>query len=155
MATFGIIISNRSFFPDHPVRTAREKLLAALDAWGHQYVTLSPEDTCMGQTMTYEEAVKCAELFRRHADEIDGIIVCLPNFGEETGVSDAIRLSRLDCPILIQACDDDLDKLQLENRRDAFCGKLSLCNNLYQYGIKYTRRWGAPVTYPSRRPGTA
>jgi L-fucose isomerase-like protein len=39
----------------------------------------------MGQTMTYEEAVKCAELFRRHADEIDGIIVCLPNFGEETG----------------------------------------------------------------------
>lgn len=138
MATFGIIISNRSFFPDHLVRTAREKLLAALDAWGHQYVTLSPEDTCMGQTMTYEEAVKCAELFRRHADEIDGIIVCLPNFGEETGVSDAIRLSRLDCPILIQACDDDLDKLQLENRRDAFCGKLSLCNNLYQYGIKYT-----------------
>ena len=65
MATFGIIISNRSFFPDHLVRTAREKLLAALDAWGHQYVTLSPEDTCMGQTMTYEEAVKCAELFRR------------------------------------------------------------------------------------------
>ena len=87
MATFGIIISNRSFFPDHLVRTAREKLLAALDAWGHQYVTLSPEDTCMGQTMTYEEAVRCAELFRRHADEIDGIIVCLPNFGEETGVS--------------------------------------------------------------------
>ena len=89
MATFGIIISNRSFFPDHLVRTAREKLLAALDAWGHQYVTLSPEDTCMGQTMTYDEAVKCAELFRRPADEIAGIIVCLPNFGEETGVSDA------------------------------------------------------------------
>ena len=147
MATFGIIISNRSFFPDHLVRTAREKLLKSLDAWGHRYVTLSPEDTNMGQTMTYEEAVKCAELFRRHADEIDGIIVCLPNFGEETGIADAIRLSRLDCPILIQACDDDLDKLQLENRRDAFCGKLSLCNNLYQYGIKYslTTRHTCPV----------
>ena len=80
----------------------------------------------------------CAALFREHAEEIDGIIVCLPNFGEEAGVADAIRMSKLDCPILVQACDDDLDKLQLENRRDAFCGKLSLCNNLYQYGIKYT-----------------
>lgn len=138
MATFGVIITNRSFFPDHLVLAAREKLLKSLEKWGHQYITLSTEDTYMGQTMTYEEAVKCAELFRRHGDEIDGIIVCLPNFGEETGVADAIRLSKLDCPILIQACDDDLDKLQLENRRDAFCGKLSLCNNLYQYGIKYT-----------------
>ena len=92
----------------------------------------------MGETMSYEEAESCAKLFRTHADEIDGVIICLPNFGEEAGVADAMRMSKLDCPILIQACDDDFDKLQLENRRDAFCGKLSLCNNLYQYGIKYT-----------------
>jgi L-fucose isomerase-like protein len=138
MATFGVIISNRSFFPDHLVLTAREKLLKSLTAWGHEYITLSTEDTFMGETMTYEEAKKCAALFQAHATKIDGIIVCLPNFGEETGVADAIRWSKLDCPILIQACDDDFDKLQLENRRDAFCGKLSLCNNLYQYGIKYT-----------------
>lgn len=138
MATFGVIISNRSFFPDHLVLTAREKLLKALDTWGHKYVILSTEDTYMGETMTYDEAVKCAALFRAHQDEIDGIIICLPNFGEETGIADAVRMSRLDCPILIQACDDDLDRLQLENRRDAFCGKLSLCNNLYQYGIRYT-----------------
>ncbi len=138
MATFGVLISNRSFFPDHLVLTAREKLLSCLAAWGHRVVTLSPEETNMGETMTYDEAVRCAELFRRNADVIDGVIICLPNFGEEAGIADAIRLSRLDCPILIQACDDDFDKLQLENRRDAFCGKLSLCNNLYQYGIKYT-----------------
>ena len=147
MATFGVIISNRSFFPDHLVLTARKKLLPALEKWGHKYIILSEDDTYMGETMTYEEAVKCAKLFSSHRDEIDGIIVCLPNFGEETGIADAIRMSRLDCPILIQACDDDLDKLQLENRRDAFCGKLSLCNNLYQYGIKYslTARHTCPV----------
>lgn len=138
MSTFGVIISNRSFFPDHLVLTAREKLLPALEAWGHKAICLSTDDTYMGQTMTYDEARKCAALFRAHQDEIDGIIVCLPNFGEETGVADAIRWSRLDVPILIQACDDDFDKLQLVNRRDAFCGKLSLCNNLYQYGIKYS-----------------
>ena len=138
MAVFGVIISNRSFFPDHLVLTAREKLLAKLTEWGHQYITLSPEDTYMGQTMTYEEAMKCAELFRRHQDEIDGILVCLPNFGEEAGIADAIKHANLNCPILIQACDDDLDKLQLVNRRDSFCGKLSLCNNLYQYDIPYS-----------------
>ena len=76
--------------------------------------------------------------FTAHARELDGIIVCLPNFGEETGVADAIRMSGCDVPILVQACPDDLDLLQLENRRDAFCGKLSLCNNLYQYGMKYS-----------------
>lgn len=138
MSTFGVIISNRSFFPDHLVRTAREKLMAAMEQWGHQVIALSPEDTYLGQTMTYEEAKKCAALFRAHSAEIEGIIVCLPNFGEETGVADAIKMSGLNVPILVQACDDDLDKLQLENRRDAYCGKLSLCNNLYQYGIPYT-----------------
>ncbi len=138
MSTFGVLISNRSFFPDHLVLTAREQLLNKLRAWGHDVITLLPEDTNMGQTMTYEEAQKCAQLFRNHADVIDGVIICLPNFGEEAGIADAIRMSRLDCPILIQACDDEFDKLQLENRRDAFCGKLSLCNNLYQCGIKYS-----------------
>ncbi len=138
MATFGVLISNRSFFPDHLVLTARAQLLASLEAWGHRVITLSTEDTHMGETMTYDEAVKCAALFRAHSEEIDGVIIALPNFGEEAGIADAMRMSRLDCPILIQASDDDFDKLQLENRRDAFCGKLSLCNNLYQYGIKYT-----------------
>lgn len=138
MATFGVLISNRSFFPSHLVLTAREKLLESLKAWGHKAITLSTEDTLMGETMTYDEAQKCAALFKAHRDEIDGVIVCLPNFGEETGIADAIRWSACDCPILIQACDDDFEKLQLENRRDAFCGKLSLCNNLYQYGIKYS-----------------
>lgn len=150
MATFGVIVTNRSFFPDHLVLTAREKLLACLEKWGHRVVTLSTDDTYMGETMTYEEAQKCAALFRAHADEIDGVIVCLPNFGEETGVADALRMSKIDCPILVQACDDDFDKLQLENRRDAFCGKLSLCNNLRQYGIRYslTARHTCPVDGP-------
>ena len=147
MAVFGVIISNRSFFPDHLVLTARKKLLKALENWGHEYVILSEDDTFMGETMTYDEAVKCAKLFKANADRIDGIIVCLPNFGEETGVADALKMCGLDVPILIQACDDDYDRLQLENRRDAFCGKLSLCNNLYQYGIKYTltKRHTCPV----------
>lgn len=147
MAVFGVLISNRSFFPAHLVQSTREKLLKSLKEWGHEVITLSPEDTHMGQTMTYEEAQKCAKLFRDNMDRLDGIIISLPNFGEETGIADAIKWSKCDVPILVQACDDDFDKLQLENRRDAFCGKLSVCNNLYQYGIKYslTTRHTCPV----------
>lgn len=138
MACFGVIVTNRSFFPDHLVRTARNKLLSALAAWEHEAIALSEDDTFMGQTMTREEAQKCAALFRQNQDKIDGILVCLPNFGEETAVAEAIRDSKLNVPVLIQACADDPSLLQLENRRDAFCGKLSLCNNLYQMGIPYT-----------------
>lgn len=138
MATFGVLISNRSFFPDHLVISARKELLGCLKEWGHTAVCLSEDDTFMGETMTHDEAIQCAALFRRHADEIEGIIICLPNFGEEAGIADAVRLSGLNVPILVQACEDDIDKLQLENRRDAFCGKLSCCNNLRQSGIRYT-----------------
>jgi len=33
---------------------------------------------------------------------------------------------------------DELNKMAPELRRDAFCGKLSVCNNLTQYGIKFS-----------------
>ncbi len=39
---------------------------------------------------------------------------------------------------MVHAFDDDLDKVDVSGKRDAFCGKLSVCNNLYQYGIPFT-----------------
>ena len=95
-------------------------------------------DTQYGAVLTYEEAKTCAALFRAHADEIDGILVILPNFGEELGVAEAITLADLRVPVLVQACDDSLDRLDMANRRDAFCGKISVCNNLRQRGIPYS-----------------
>lgn len=99
---------------------------------------LSEDDTRHGAVETYEDSKKCAKLFRENSDKIEGILVILPNFGDEVGVVNAVHLANLNVPILVQACDDDLDKMDLSNRRDAFCGKLSVCNNLYQYGIKFT-----------------
>lgn len=72
------------------------------------------------------------------SDRIDGIIVSLPNFGFEIGIINAISVADLNVPILVQACDDENDKVDLDSRRDAFCGKISVCNNLYQYGIPFT-----------------
>lgn len=82
--------------------------------------------------------MKCAELFRQNRDRIDGIIVSLPNFGFEIGIINAISVADLNVPVLVQACDDENDKVDLDSRRDAFCGKISVCNNLYQYGIPFT-----------------
>jgi L-fucose isomerase-like protein len=136
--TFGIIITNRSFFPAHLVSEEREKLLKKLDNMGYESVILSGDDTPLGAVMSDSDAEKCAELFKKNSDKIDGIVVVLPNFGEEGPVASAIQLSSLNVPVLVQACDDSDDRLQLENRRDAFCGKISVCNNLYQRGIKFT-----------------
>ena len=41
-------------------------------------------------------------------------------------------------PVLIQGYPDDLKQLGAARRRDAFCGKISVCNNLVQAGIKFS-----------------
>lgn len=137
-STFGVIVTNRSFFPAYLVTEARAKILKKLEDMGCKAIIVSEEDTPLGAVRTLSDAKKCAELFRKNQDNIDGIIVILPNFGEEVGVATAIDLARLNVPVLVQACDDSLDNMDISNRRDAFCGKLSLCNNLYQRNIKFT-----------------
>jgi L-fucose isomerase-like protein len=136
--TLGIIVGNRGFFPDHLCETGRAEVLRVLEEEGINAVILGPDDTPFGSVETLEEAEKCAALFKEHAEEIDGILVTLPNFGDERGVANAVRLSGLDVPVLIQAYPDEVGKMTVADRRDSFCGKMSACNNLKQYGIKYT-----------------
>lgn len=136
--TFGVIVTTRGFFPSHLVHTAREQIFGLLDRLGYDYVSVSETDTEYGAIVSHEEARVCAELFRKNRDVISGIIVILPNFGEELGVSEAIDLAGLDVPVLVQACDDDFNKLDMANRRDAFCGKISMCNNFRQRDIRYS-----------------
>ncbi|MEG1926223.1 MAG: fucose isomerase, partial [Ruthenibacterium sp.] len=136
--SFGVIVTTRSFFPSHLVKTARQQITTLLENLGYGCIMVEENDTEYGAVVTYGEAKKCAELFSAHAKEISGIICVLPNFGEELGVAQAIDLANLHVPVLVQACDDDFNQLDLANRRDAFCGKISLCNNLYQRGIPFT-----------------
>ena len=136
--TLGVLVGNRGFFPGHLATSGRLDIIAALESAGIKPIVLSPEDTAHGAVETYEEAKKCAALFKQHASEIDGLIVTLPNFGEERGLADAIRLSNLQVPILIQATPDDASRMTIAFRRDSFCGKMSICNNLRQYGIPYS-----------------
>lgn len=137
-ATLGIIIGNRDFFPDSLVEKARTEILDVFQNLGIHAILLDTNQSKLGGIETFQEAKTCAELFKKHRDEISGILVLLPNFGDEKGVADTLKLADLNVPVLVQAYPDDLAKMNVVNRRDAWCGKISVCNNLYQYGIKYS-----------------
>lgn len=137
-ASIGVIIGNRDFFPDSLVEKARLEIIEVFDNLGLKPILLDPQATKLGGVETYQEARQCADLFKKHREEIMGILVLLPNFGDEKGVADTLKLANLEVPVLIQAYPDHLEKMNVVNRRDSWCGKISVCNNLYQYGIKYS-----------------
>ena len=136
--TLGVIVGNRGFFPDSLAKQGRKDILATLKDCGFNTVAPSMKDTKFGAVESYAEAKKCAEIFKNNADKIDGIVVTLPNFGDEKGVLETIKLSGLDVPILIHAEPDDPKLMTRANRRDSFCGKISVCNNLKQAAIPFT-----------------
>ncbi len=136
--TMGLIIGNRGFFPDHLAKTGREEMMRALAGAGMECVVLGPEESKYGAVETHEEAKRCAALFQKHRDQIDGVIVSLPNFGDERAIADTLRLARLDVPVLVQATPDTPSDMTIAARRDSFCGKMSACNNLRQYGVPYS-----------------
>jgi len=136
--TMGLIVGNRGFFPDHLAKSGREEMIRVLQSAGMEVIALTPEESKYGAVETREESRRCAELFRKNRDRIDGVIVTLPNFGEERAIADTLRLADLHVPVLIQATPDDPKKMTIAFRRDSFCGKMSACNNLRQYGIPYS-----------------
>ena len=134
----GVIFGNRDFFPTHLVSEARIDILALFKEMNIEAVMLGEKETKLGSVETYAHAKACADLFKANRDRIEGILVVLPNFGDEKGVADTIKLSGLNVPILVQAYPDDLEAFNVENRRDSFCGKISVCNNLRQYGYQFS-----------------
>ncbi|MGD1083646.1 MAG: L-fucose/L-arabinose isomerase family protein [Verrucomicrobiota bacterium] len=138
MSTLGVIVGNRGFFPAHLCDTGRQEILATLEKLGVKAVILPVTATKFGAVESLEDARKCAELFRQNAEKIDGLLVTLPNFGDERGVANSIRWSGLKVPILVHAFNDDPRTMTIQHRRDSFCGKLSVCNNLRQYNLPFT-----------------
>jgi L-fucose isomerase-like protein len=136
--TFGLIVGNRGFFPGHLAKEGREELLKVLQNQGYQVIAPTPEDTKHGAVETRAEAKKCADLFRANQNKIDGIIVTLPNFGDEKAIAETLRLANLNVPVLIHAFPDTSERMTITHRRDSFCGKMSACNNLQQFRIPYS-----------------
>ncbi|GAI88024.1 unnamed protein product, partial [marine sediment metagenome] len=136
--TFGVIVGNRGFFPDALAKEGRRGILSVLKKSGYKTVALSMNETKYGAVETFQEAKKCGAVFAKNSEKIDGIIVTLPNFGDEKGVAEAVKRSGLRVPVLIHAEADEKNSMLMGRRRDSFCGKISVCNNLVQAGIAFT-----------------
>ena len=136
--TLAVIVGNRSFFPAHLIKSGREAIIGLLKEEGIGSVILELGDTLNGGVSNLDEARKCADLLKLNREKIDGILITLPNFGDERAVANSIRMSGLNVPILVHAFNDDASKMTSADRRDSFCGKMSVCNVLNQYGIPFT-----------------
>jgi L-fucose isomerase-like protein len=133
-----MIVGNRGFFPDHLARAGHQEMKAALETASVDVIALTEAESKFGAVETRQEAARCAALFTTHREAIDGIVVTLPNFGDERAIAETLRLAGLNVPVLIQATPDTPSRMTIRDRRDSFCGKMSACNNLSQYGIPYS-----------------
>jgi L-fucose isomerase-like protein len=138
MTTLGVIVGNRGFFPDRLCDSGRKEILRVLEKAGVGAVILPETATKFGSVESLADAQQCADLFKKNGDTIDGILITLPNFGDERAVANTIRWSGLKVPVLVHAFNDDPKNMTIQDRRDSFCGKMSACNSLRQYGIPFT-----------------
>ena len=136
--TFGIVVGNRDVFPDRLAKEGRLEVIEVLKNLRYDYVILDEPDTKFGCIETYEDAKKCAELFKNHRNSIIGIIVVMPNFSDEKGIANTLKMANLNVPVLVHASSDEIGEMDRTHRRDAFCGKISVTSVLYQYGIPFT-----------------
>jgi L-fucose isomerase-like protein len=148
--SLGVVIGSRAFFSPAPCRDARDQVLAQLARLGIDAVILPFEATANGAVQSLADAELYATHFRANADKIDGLVICLPNFGDEIAVAELVSRARLNVPILLQASNDEVSKVSVSERRDAFCGKISVSNNFWQYGVPFSETthhtcdiWGA------------
>ena len=134
--TFALFFGNRGFFPPSLQASAREEMISVLTALGHKVLALDASSTRHGAVETPAEGALYADFLAANRGKFGGVILCLPNFGDETGAVTALREANV--PILIQAYPDELSRMAPEVRRDAFCGKFSIMDVFCQYGVKFT-----------------
>jgi L-fucose isomerase-like protein len=134
--TFALFFGNRGFFPASLIAGAREEMQRELNAMGHDVLMLDESATRYGAVETPLEGEVYANFLRQNRGKFGGVIVCLPNFGDETGAVAALQEAGV--PIWIQAYPDDYDRMGPATRRDSFCGKISIMDVFRQYGVKFT-----------------
>jgi L-fucose isomerase-like protein len=97
---------------------------------------MDADATRHGAIETPEEGRKFARFLEKNRHEIDGVILTLPNFGDENGAIAALCDARL--PILVHAYPDSLNAMNSAQRRDAFCGKFSIMDVFCQNNVLFT-----------------
>ena len=134
--TFAVFFGNRGFFPASLQAGARREMTEVLRGLGHEALMLDARATRHGAVETPAEGERYAAFLRANRGKFGGVVLCLPNFGDETGAVAALKDAGV--PILVQAYPDDLDRMAPAVRRDAFCGKFSIMDVFCQYGVRFT-----------------
>jgi len=134
--TFALYFGNRGFFPESLIAGARRELRAAVTRAGYGALLLDEKATRYGAVETVAEGRVYADFLARRRGRFDGVILCLPNFGDETGAVAALQDAGV--PVLVQAYPDEPDRMAMASRRDAFCGKFSVMDVFCQYGVPFT-----------------
>ncbi len=134
--TFALFFGNRGFFPGESIADAREELKKTVSDAGYGYICMDESLTRYGAVETIAEGKIYAEFLENNRNKYDGVIICLPNFGDENGMLEALK--KVNVPILVQAYPDEIGKMDFAHRRDAMCGKFAVCNVLRQADIPFT-----------------
>lgn len=144
--TFALCFGNRGSFPEKLIFSARKEITEFLNNLGHKTLMLDENATKYGAVDTAADGRIYADFLEEHKGEFGGVILCLPNFGNETGAVSALQ----DCgvPIFVHAYPDEINKMGFTERRDAFCGKFSVMDVFKQYGLPFTS-FTPHVVHPS------
>ena len=134
--TFALYFGNRGFFPGELVSSARKEIRAVIHSIGCGTIEMDEGLTKFGAVETISEGEIYAKWLDENRGKFDGVILSLPNFGDENGAAVALRDANV--PILIQAYPDEIGLMDFSHRRDSFCGKISIADVFSQVGIKFT-----------------
>lgn len=131
-----LLVANRGFFPSSVIESAYDEMRQAAAKAQVELLEIEKDKVKYGAVETTQEGMIYHDFLEAHHGEYDGVIICLPNFGDENGIKAALR--DVNVPVLLQAYPDEIGKMDFANRRDAFCGKLGLCAVFKQMGFKFT-----------------
>ncbi len=134
--TFALYFGNRGFFPGEVIASARDEVKKTVSDSGFDFICMDENKTRYGAVETIAEGKIFADFLEENRGKFDGIILCLPNFGDENGA--LVALKDANVPILVQAYPDEIGKMDFAHRRDAMCGKFAMCNALRQAKIPFT-----------------
>jgi L-fucose isomerase-like protein len=134
--TLAVMIGTGIFFPPEFCVKARVEIRSAIEKAGFVALMMPEDATEHGGVQSTDEGRKFAAFLKAHEGKYDGVVLTLPNFGNENSAILGLR----DCgtPILIQAYPDKVGLMDVKHRRDAFCGKISIMDLFHQAKLPYT-----------------
>ena len=131
-----LLVANRGFFPSSVIEATYVDMRAAAARAGVELLEIEEGKVKYNAVETTQEGMVYHDFLEAHNGEYDGVIISLPNFGDENGIKAALR--DVNVPVLLQAYPDEIGQMDFAHRRDAFCGKLGLCAVFKQMGFKFT-----------------